>query len=89
MRLLYNVARIKTNLERERESETMGRSRKGVRFAVVENRIKVPGNVIYGIDLNPTFKPQAIIQSQSFSFLFLRLSALSTWRWFSLLHQFV
>lgn len=61
---------------RGRDGETMERPGEGGR--IVESKIKVPGNVIYGIDLNPTFKPRAIIQSQSFSFLFVRLCALLT-----------
>lgn len=61
---------------RGRDGETMERPGEGGR--IVESKIKVPGNVIYGIDLNPTFKPRAIIQSQSFSFLFFRLCALLT-----------
>lgn len=51
--------------ERERErSKTIGARERG-RDAAAERRIKVSGNVIYGIDLNPAFKPQAIIQSRS------------------------
>lgn len=40
-------------------------SRERRRVAAAERRIKVSGNVIYEIDLNPAFKPRAIIQSRS------------------------
>lgn len=40
-------------------------SRERRRDAAAERRIKVSGNVIYEIDLNPAFKPRAIIQSRS------------------------
>lgn len=69
--LSYSVARSEYPREREREGKG---EKQWTFFAVVESRIKVPGNVIYGIDLNPVFKPRAIIQSQSYSSLSLGLS---------------
>lgn len=64
----YLVAFAANNERARGKSKTMGSREQGW-DVVAERRIKVSGNVIYGIDLNPAFKPRAIIQSRS-SFLF-------------------
>lgn len=57
----------KRERERKRKRQKWNNrvSREQGRDAAAERRIKVSSNVIYGIDLNPAFKPRAIIQSRS------------------------